>query len=220
STVMWNSVRKRPPALSWPTTRTRWPVVVLYWLSTTAPGCAADCVSTYACEPLLLRTTRNTPVGTCSTFVACRISGPDGESVGKRYAFVSPIGPAGSPATKPSLEPSSVSDRLPTTHGWMPVFGPVHVVVCRVARLITPASCVGVHPETLNASAFPSALLASSITCPVTCGTRSGVSPLGWPWPSMLNRNRCEGQTPWPKAVMAAATNVRSPPSLLTATKS
>jgi hypothetical protein len=83
-----------------------------------------------------------------------------------------------------------------------------------------PASCVGTHPETVNASAFPSALLTSSISCPVTCGTLSGVSPLGWPRPSMLNWKRCEVQAVGPKAVMTAATNVRSPPSLLTATKS
>src|SRR5262249_61719325 len=149
------------------------------------------------------------------------MSGPDGESVGKTYAFVSPAGLTGEPTTKPSLEPSSVSDRLPKITGRWRWCGTPHVVVCRVARLIMPTACPVAHPETVNASFFPSALLTSSATCPVvTCGTLSGVSPLGWPWPSMLNRKRCEVQAVWEKAVMAAATKLRSPPSLLTAVKS
>src|SRR5262249_58035937 len=111
-----NRLRKRPPGISWPSRRTRWAVVVLYSLVTTAPLRDADCVSTYAREPLLLRTTRNTPVGTCSTFVACRMSGPDGESVGKTYAFVSPSGPAGEPTTKPRPQPPPVTRRRPQLH--------------------------------------------------------------------------------------------------------
>ena len=87
--------------------------------------------------------------------------------------------------------------------------------------MITPTACPVAHPETVYATAFPSALLTSSATCPMlTCGTLSGVSPLGWPWPSMLNWKRCEVQAVGPKGVMTAATNVRSLPSLLTATKS
>jgi len=71
----------------------------------------------------------------------------------------------------------------------------------------------------VNASAFPSALLTTSATSPVvTRGTLSGVSPPGWPRPSMLDWNRCDVQALG--EVTAAATNVRSPPSLLTATKS
>src|SRR5262245_2281173 len=117
-----------------PSRRIRLPVMVLYRPSTTTPPRGADCVSTYAREPVLLRITRNTPVGTWTTFRARRGGGPGGAPVGRTHASCGPEGPL-PPASKPSTEPSAVSEMLPADRP----LEIAQVVTCRVARWITPA---------------------------------------------------------------------------------
>src|SRR5262249_45898576 len=129
-----------PPGPRRPSARICLPVVVLYRPSTTAPPGSADTVSTYICEPVLLRSTRSTPVRRCSTFRTRRMSGPGGALVGRTHAACDEGGPAG-PARKPSPEPSAVSDRLPkVARRRSTLEGYGQVLACRVVRWITPAS--------------------------------------------------------------------------------
>src|SRR5215468_264926 len=108
-----NLARYGPPRPRRPSCRTRLPVVVSYRPRTTTPlRPDAGPVSTYACEPVLLRTTRYTPVRRCSTLRAWRTSGPAGALVGRIHASEAPLGSPG-PLAKPSIEPPAVSDTLP-----------------------------------------------------------------------------------------------------------
>src|SRR5262249_60424415 len=103
----------RLPGPMRPSDRIRWPVVVLYRSSSTGAPRADELVSTYACAPVLLRSTRNTPLRRCSTLRAWRVSGPPGELVGRGPASLPPpVRPSG-PAAKPGNPPSAVRGRAP-----------------------------------------------------------------------------------------------------------